>query len=88
MVWGVGADPNFLLAATVMDLNPMVIQLMDQLDFPTLPRSPSASDPLNVWYIKVLQHSPLEPSHFSFRSNSFFSSIPTCSCPRTTSYLL
>jgi len=52
----------FLPAATVMDLRPTVIQLLDQLDFPVLPRSPSVSDPLNVWYIKVFQHSPLDPS--------------------------
>ena len=51
---------TFLPAATVMDLRPTVIQLLDQLEFPVLPRSPSVSDPLNVWYIEVSQHSPLK----------------------------
>ena len=46
----------FLPAASVMDVNPTVIQLVDGLDFPLLPRNPSVDDPLNVWYIKVFQH--------------------------------
>ena len=57
---------TFLPAATVMDLRPTVIQLLDQLEFPALPRNPSVSDPLNVWYIKVFQHNPPEASQFSF----------------------
>lgn len=84
---GAGADLDFLPAATAMDLNPTIIQLVDQLEFPTLPRNPSASDPLNVWYIKVLQQSPLASSRFSSRSAVFFS-IPVCSCPRIALYLL
>jgi hypothetical protein len=52
--WDAGADLDLPLpAATVMDLNPTVIQLVDQLDFPVLPRNPSAGDPLSMWYIKV-----------------------------------
>ncbi|KAF9793272.1 hypothetical protein BJ322DRAFT_114657 [Thelephora terrestris] len=39
-------------SASVMDVNPTIIQLVDGLEFPVLPRNPSAGDPLNVWYIK------------------------------------
>ena len=56
---GLDADLGLSPAATVMDVNPVVIQLVDGLDFPVLPRNPSVSDPLNVWYIKVFQHDPL-----------------------------
>jgi len=52
----------FFPAVTVMDVNPTVIQLVDGLEFPVLPRNPSASDPLSVWYIKVFRHNPLESS--------------------------
>jgi hypothetical protein len=47
----------FLTATSVMDVDPMVIQLVDGLEFPVLPRNPSANDPLSVWYIKVLEDS-------------------------------
>jgi hypothetical protein len=60
-----------LSAATVMDLNPTVIQLVDQLEFPVLPRNPSASDPLNIWYIKVFQHSPLRTHPVFIHENCF-----------------
>ena len=75
----------FLSAATVMDVNPMVIQLVDGLDFPVLPRNPSASDPLNAWYIKVTQFSP--PSLPSSTHGSHFSAL-ACLYPQTTSSLL
>ena len=79
---------TFLLAATVMDLRPTVIQLLDQLEFPVLPRNPSVSDPLNVWYIKVFQHSPVEPSQFSPMSVVFPFSTPGCFYTRIASSLL
>ena len=49
------ADLYFPPAMSVMDANPMIIQLVDGLQFPILPRDPSADDPLNVWYIEVFQ---------------------------------
>src|SRR6266478_6385054 len=42
-----------------MDLEPTVIQLVDQLELPVLPRDPSVGDPLNMWYIKVFRDTPL-----------------------------
>lgn len=57
---------TLLLAASAMDMNPTVIQLMDGLEFPVLPRNPSVDDPLNVWYIKVSQYNSLDsPRHFT-----------------------
>jgi len=48
-------------SASVMDVNPTIIQLVDGMEFPVLPRNPSVNDPLNVWYIK---HSRLfVPAH-------------------------
>jgi len=77
-----------LPAATVMDLRPTVIQLLDQLEFPVLPRNPSVSDPLNVWYIKVFRHSPLILSRFSLMGIVFLLSIPDCFYPHIASSLL
>lgn len=70
---------TFLLAVTVMDLSPMVIQLVDQLEYPVLPRNPSPSDPLNVWYIKVFRRGPLKSYRFSFTNIVFveFPVVPT-----------
>lgn len=51
-----------LPAVTVMDVNPMVIQLVDGLEFPVLPRNPAANDPLSMWYIEVFRYNPLESS--------------------------
>lgn len=39
-------------SASVMDVSPTVIQLVDGLELPVLPRNPSVNDPLSVWYIK------------------------------------
>ena len=84
MIFAVGIPVNnagmltltFFPAATIMDLRPTVIQLLDQLEFPVLPRNPSVSDPLNVWYIKVFQHNPLELSQLSFMIHVFLSAFP------------
>jgi hypothetical protein len=74
----------FLPAATVMDVNPVVIQLVDGLEFPVLPRNPSVSDPLNVWYIKVFQYNPLDSPQFLLNT---VLSIPACLYLRITSFL-
>ena len=64
-----------LPAATVMDLRPTVIQLLDQLELPVLPWDPSVRGSIDVWYVGVFQHNPPESSQSSFMAVVFLVSI-------------
>lgn len=59
-----------------MDVNPTIVQLVDGMEFPVLPRNPSVNDPLGVWYIKVFYYSSPDSFWFSF-TNTGLLALPS-----------